>query len=248
MSTPSIRIFPEVASSNPASSLSNVDLPQPELPRIANSSLRRMSRETPSTAATPSKRFVSSWICTRGAPAGSRAPLPCRAWSAVCFEPPFALSFTVGSQACLDARPQPRSQALFLRAVQVSLVQRVADFVRRVNGGVVAYLGKQEWPRLAVRRRIARLVADRRDHLGPQQVIEKQMCVVRMGRVGRDEPQVEPRQGSFARRRAVELDAAADLPGAPHRLRVVARPAHGDEYLLVPQVDPQLCGEEVADV
>src|SRR5688572_18634766 len=161
MSTPSIRIFPEVASSNPASSLSNVDLPQPELPRIANSSLRRMSRETPSTAATPSKRFVSSWICTRGAPAGSRAPLPCRAWSAVCFEPTFALSFTVASQACLDARPQPRSQALFLRAVQVSLAQRLTDFVGRVNGGIVAYLGKQERPRLTVRRRIARLVADR---------------------------------------------------------------------------------------
>src|SRR5688572_1175069 len=165
ISTPSIRILPEVASSNPASSLSNVDLPQPELPRIANSSLRRMSSETASTAVTPSKRFVSSWICTRGVLTGSRAPLACRAWSAVCFEPPFALSFTVGSQACLDARPQPRSQALFLRAVQVSLVQRVADFVRRVNGGVVAYLGKEERPRLAVRRRIARLVADRRDHL-----------------------------------------------------------------------------------
>src|SRR6188474_2524072 len=246
MSTPSIRILPEVASSNPASSLSSVDLPQPELPRIANSSLRRMSRETASTAVTPSKRFVSSWICTRGAPTGSRALLACRAWSAVCFEPPFALSFTVGSQTCLDARPQPRSHALFLRAVQVSLAQRVTDFVRRVNGRVVAYLGKQERPRLAVRRRIARLVADSRDDLRPQQVVEKEMCVIRMGGIGGDEPQVEPCQGPFARRRIGELDRPADLPRTPHRLGIIARPAHRDAHFLVRQVDQHLRGAEVA--
>ncbi len=50
---------PDVGCSKPASIRSSVVLPQPEPPRIANSSPFRMSSDTPSTAVTPSKRLVT---------------------------------------------------------------------------------------------------------------------------------------------------------------------------------------------
>ena len=64
MSSPSSRIWPEVASSKPASMRSKVDLPLPELPSSANISLRLTDRLTERTATTSPKIFTTSAIRT----------------------------------------------------------------------------------------------------------------------------------------------------------------------------------------
>ncbi len=60
MSSPSSRIWPEVASSKPASMRSKVDLPLPELPSSAKISFRLTDRLTERTATTSPKIFTTS--------------------------------------------------------------------------------------------------------------------------------------------------------------------------------------------
>src|SRR5882757_1358728 len=55
-----IQISPEVTSSSPASIRRSVDLPQPDGPTRTKNSPSWMSRETPSTAVTAPKDFVTS--------------------------------------------------------------------------------------------------------------------------------------------------------------------------------------------
>src|SRR5665213_2788375 len=55
-----IQISPEVTSSSPAIILRSVDLPQPDGPTMTRNSPSKMSRETPSTAVTAPKDFVTS--------------------------------------------------------------------------------------------------------------------------------------------------------------------------------------------
>ncbi|MCY1372532.1 hypothetical protein D9M69_597440 [compost metagenome] len=64
MSSPSSRIWPDVASSNPASMRSSVDLPLPELPSRAKISLRLTDRLTERTATTSPKILTTSEIRT----------------------------------------------------------------------------------------------------------------------------------------------------------------------------------------
>ena len=63
MSTPSSVIAPDVGDSKPANSRSSVDLPQPEPPSSAKISPLLIDNDTPSTAATPSKRLTSCVAC-----------------------------------------------------------------------------------------------------------------------------------------------------------------------------------------
>src|SRR5689334_5628655 len=67
MSAPSITIEPSVGSSKPPIMRRTVVLPQPDGPRREKNSPRRMSSETPSTAATSPKRLVTPRIETEGA-------------------------------------------------------------------------------------------------------------------------------------------------------------------------------------
>src|SRR5918995_1723256 len=66
MSWPSIRMRPVSGVSKPAIIRSKVVLPQPEPPKRANSSPRRMSRSTPSTAVIAPKRLATPAMLTIG--------------------------------------------------------------------------------------------------------------------------------------------------------------------------------------
>src|SRR5688500_17194707 len=66
MSWPSIRMRPVSGVSKPAIMRSRVVLPQPEPPKRANSSPRRMSRSTPATAVIAPKRLLTPSMLTIG--------------------------------------------------------------------------------------------------------------------------------------------------------------------------------------
>src|SRR5689334_8737862 len=102
---------------------SRVVLPQPEPPSRANSSARRISRSTPSTATTEPKRLVRFSILTIGS--------------------------VVNSTTCLDVGPEPRALAHLLGVAGGDGVELRAHRVGRIDQRIARdVLGQQREGRL----------------------------------------------------------------------------------------------------
>ena len=197
MSTPSMTMLPALGCSNPASIRSSVVLPQPELPRMANSSPRsdveRHSIDRDDVA--EALRHFADLHQGRG---GMLAHRPV---------------FT------RDHR-RDRARSSFGLWMMPSAQASAARSSGGYTAGSLRTSGSTSGMRLDVRRSVAGFVADGRDHLGPQQIVQEQMRVVRMRRIGWNEPQIEPRQRAFARGGVCQLAPACPLPSRG------ASPAH----------------------
>src|SRR5688572_10027545 len=96
------------------------------------------------------------------------------------------------SQAGLHAGPEPRAASLVERIVDDTLVQLILLRRGRKYGRVVSNGDGHERNGLQVRCGVMRFDDDRCRDLRPEQVIEEEMSIARVRRVGRNEPEVEP--------------------------------------------------------
>src|SRR5690606_16363451 len=95
---------------------------------------------------------------------------------------------------------------------------------------------------------VAHVVADLRDHLRIQQVVDEGVGLLDVPGIRRDGQHVEPQVGAFLGNGVADLDALAGLFGAVGGLEHVAGIAHGHADIAVGQIGDVFGGMEVGDV
>src|SRR5882757_4312073 len=173
MSWTSIRMRPASGVSKPAIMRSNVVLPQPEPPKRANSSPRRMSRSTPSTATIAPKRLLAPAMLTIGS--------------------------ALKSSSRLHRGPQPRALTRLLGVAGADGVELGAHVGRRIDQRIARDVLRQQRRRRGVGVGIAGELARRRRDLGLEQEIEEAQGIFGIGRVLGNGGDVDPQQRALAR-------------------------------------------------
>src|SRR5580704_933750 len=196
MSWPSMMSRPASGVSKPASRRSSVVLPQPELPRSANSSPRSMTRSTLSTAVIAPKRLVMPSMRT------------------------IALRLT--STARLDGGPQPRALAHLLGVAGGDGVEARAYVGRRIDQRIARDVVGHQGGRRLVGVGIAGELARRSGDLGLHHEIEEAERLRGIGCILGDRRHVDPQHRAFLRDGIGDVLPVLGLGGAVARLEDVA--------------------------